>query len=48
MLRQEYPDLHRHHQRPQRLWSGSYVAGSVGDTPISVLRRYIKQQERPA
>lgn len=48
LLRQEYPDLHRHHRRARRLWSGSYLAGSVGGAPLSVLRRYIEQQERPA
>lgn len=29
-LRQEFPDLVRHYWRAQRLWSGSYFAGSVG------------------
>jgi len=28
-LRQEFPDLVRHHWRAQRLWSGSYFAGSA-------------------
>lgn len=46
-LRQEFPDLVRHYWRAQRLWSGSYFAGSVGGAPISVLRQYIEQQERP-
>jgi putative transposase len=27
---------------------GSYFAGSVGGAPISVLRQYIEQQNRPA
>ncbi|MHB8245742.1 MAG: IS200/IS605 family transposase, partial [Acidimicrobiales bacterium] len=27
---------------------GSYFAGSVGGAPISVLRQYIEQQDRPA
>lgn len=45
-LRQEFPDLVRHYWRAQRLWSGSYFAGSVGGAPISVLRQYIEQQER--
>jgi putative transposase len=47
-LRQEFPDLVRHYWRAKRLWSGSYFAGSVGGAPISVLRQYIEQQERPA
>lgn len=46
-LRQEFPDLVRHYWRAQRLWSGSYFAGSVGGAPISVLRQYIEQQDRP-
>ena len=47
-LRQEFPDLRAHYWRAQRLWSGSYFAGSVGGAPISVLRQYIEQQDRPA
>lgn len=47
-LRQEFPDLHRHYWRGARLWSGSYFAGSVGGAPLSVLRRYIEDQNRPA
>jgi putative transposase len=46
-MRQEFPELVRHHWRAQRLWSGSYFAGSVGGAPISVLRQYIEQQNRP-
>jgi putative transposase len=46
-MRQEFPDLGRHYWRAQRLWSGSYFAGSVGGAPISVLRQYIEQQNRP-
>jgi putative transposase len=46
-MRQEFPDLVRHYWRTQRLWSGSYFAGSVGGAPISVLRQYIEQQNRP-
>ena len=46
-LRREFPELVRHYWRAQRLWSGSYFAGSVGGAPISVLRQYIEQQDRP-
>jgi putative transposase len=46
-LRQEFPELVRHYWRARRLWSGSYFAGSVGEAPISVLRQYIEQQNRP-
>jgi putative transposase len=47
-LRQEYPDLRQHYWRARRLWSGSYFAGSARGAPISVLRHYIEQQDRPS
>ncbi|WP_395292292.1 IS200/IS605 family transposase [Kitasatospora hibisci] len=47
-LRQEYPELVKHYWRAQRLWSGSYFAGSVGGAPLSIVRQYIEQQNRPA
>ena len=47
-LRQEFPDLRAHYLRAKRLWSGSYFTGSVGGAPISVLRQYIEQQNRPS
>ena len=46
-LRQEFPDLVRHYWRAQRLWSGSYFAGSVGGAPPSIVRQHIEQQNRP-
>ncbi|MFF4338970.1 IS200/IS605 family transposase [Kitasatospora sp. NPDC001540] len=46
-MRQEFPDLVKHYWRAQRLWSGSYFAGSVGGAPLSVVRQYIEQQNRP-
>jgi putative transposase len=46
-LRQEFPDLRRHYYRANKLWSGSYFAGSVGGAPLTVLRQYIEQQNRP-
>jgi putative transposase len=46
-LRQEFPDLVRHYWRAQRLWSGSYFAGSLGGAPVSVLRQYIETPEHP-
>jgi putative transposase len=45
-LRQEYPELVRHYWRAQRLWSGSYFAGSVGGAPLSIVKQYIEQQVR--
>jgi putative transposase len=47
-IRQEFPDLRRHYYRANKLWSGSYFAGSVGGAPLSVVRQYIEQQNRPA
>lgn len=47
-MRQEFPELARHYWRANRLWSASYFAGSVGGAPLTVLRQYIEQQERPA
>jgi putative transposase len=46
-MRREFPDLARHYHRANRLWLGSYFAGSVGGAPLTVLRRYIEQQNRP-
>jgi REP-associated tyrosine transposase len=46
-LRQEFPDLARHYYRANKLWSGSYFAGSVGGAPLSIVRQYIEQQNRP-
>ncbi|ETA02418.1 IS200/IS605 family transposase [Frankia sp. CcI156] len=46
-MRQEFPELARHYWRANRLWSGSYFAGSVGGAPLEVLRRYIEEQTRP-
>lgn len=47
-LRQEFPDLRLHYWRAERLWSGSYFAGSVGGAPSGILRQYVEQQNRPA
>jgi putative transposase len=46
-LRQEFPDLVRHYYRANKLWSGSYFAGSVGGAPLSIVKQYIEQQNRP-
>jgi REP-associated tyrosine transposase len=47
IMRKEFPELEPHYWQAKRLWSGSYFAGSVGGPPISVLRQYIEQQNRP-
>jgi putative transposase len=46
-LRQEFPDLRQHYYRANKLWSGSYFAGSVGGAPLNIVRQYIEQQNRP-
>jgi REP-associated tyrosine transposase len=55
-MRQEFPDLVRHYHRankhglsPPRAGDGSesYFAGSVGGAPLSIVRQYIEQQNRP-
>ncbi|SCF35248.1 putative transposase [Micromonospora marina] len=46
-LRQEFPDLVRHYYRANKLWSGSYFAGSVGGAPLIIVKQYIEQQNRP-
>lgn len=46
-MRREFPELERHYWKRQRLWSGSYFAGSVGGAPLTVIRQYIEQQARP-
>ena len=46
-MRQQFPDLVRHYYRANKLWSASYFAGSVGGAPLTVLRQYIDQQNRP-
>jgi putative transposase len=46
-LRQEFPDLVPHYYQTNKLWSGSYFAGSVGGAPLSAVRQYIELQNRP-
>ncbi|MBM7489461.1 REP element-mobilizing transposase RayT [Micromonospora luteifusca] len=46
-LRQEFPDLTHQYYRANKLWSGSYFAGSVDGAPLNVVKQYIKQQNRP-
>jgi REP-associated tyrosine transposase len=46
-MRQEFPDLRRHYYRANKLWSGSYFAGSLGGAPLSAVRQYIEQHNRP-
>ncbi|MEV0280565.1 IS200/IS605 family transposase [Streptomyces sp. NPDC050610] len=46
-LRQEFPDPVRHYWRANKLWSGSYFAGSADGAPLSTVHQYIEQQNHP-
>lgn len=48
-LQQQYPSLSNHWavRKSGALWSPSYFVASVGGAPISVLKQYIQQQDRP-
>lgn len=47
-LRQQFPNARYFWSgKTGHLWSPSYFAGSVGGAPLSVLRQYIEQQDRP-
>jgi putative transposase len=46
VMRRDHPELARRFWRGH-LWSPSYFAGSVGGAPLSVLRQYIQNQQRP-
>lgn len=48
-LKQEFDSIRAHWicKKSGSLWSPSYFAGSVGGAPLSVLKHYIEQQERP-
>ncbi|WP_211359926.1 transposase [Actinocorallia herbida] len=47
MLGQEFPELTAHYWRANKPWSASYLAGTVGGAPLTLLRQYIEQQNRP-
>jgi len=46
-LKQYHPELVKTAYLKNALWSPSYFAGSVGGTPLSVLKQYIEQQKTP-
>lgn len=46
-MRRDYPELAQHYWKAQRLWSGSYYAGTNGGAPLETLRQYIQNQNRP-
>jgi putative transposase len=46
LLRKEFPALRAKYREPV-LWSRSYFVASAGGAPLSVIKQYIEQQERP-
>ncbi len=46
LLRKERPDIQKRYWKGV-LWSPSYFAASCGGAPISIVRQYIEQQQRP-
>jgi putative transposase len=46
-LRQEYDSHVRRYLWSGHFWSGSYFAGSCGGAPLTVLKQYIENQQRP-
>jgi putative transposase len=46
MLRQERPDLVPHYWK-EMLWSPSYFAASCGGAPLSIIKQYVEEQQRP-
>lgn len=46
-LRKEYDAHVRRYLRGGHFWSGSYFAGSCGGAPLTVVRQYIENQQRP-
>ncbi|MEU9885010.1 IS200/IS605 family transposase [Sphaerisporangium sp. NPDC051011] len=47
LLRKEYAAHVREYLWSGHFWSGSYFAGSVGGAPLTVVKQYIEQQQRP-
>jgi putative transposase len=46
-LRQPYPAHVRKYLLGKHFWSPSYFTASCGGTPLTVIRKYIEQQNRP-
>ena len=46
-LRREYDQHLSRYLWGGHLWSGSYLAASCGEVPLTVVRQYIEQQQRP-
>jgi putative transposase len=48
LLRKEHDTHVRRYLWGGHFWSGSYFAGSCGGAPLTVVRQYIENQQRPA
>ncbi|WP_344393064.1 transposase, partial [Streptomyces aureus] len=46
-LRQEYDSHVRRYLWGGHFWSGSYFAGSCGGAPLTLVKQYIENQQRP-
>ncbi len=46
-LRQQYPTQVRKYLRGKHFWSPSCFAASCGGAPLTIIRQYIEQQNRP-
>jgi len=46
MLRQERPDVVQHYWK-EMLWNPSYFAASCGGAPLSIIKQYVEDQQRP-
>ena len=46
LLRKQHPELAKYYWKGG-LWSPSYFAGSCGGAPLSIIKQYIEQQNRP-
>ena len=47
MLRRQMPEIAKRYYKDV-LWSPSYFAASCGGAPLSVIKQYVEQQNRPA
>lgn len=47
LLRRDRPDIAERYYYTGVLWTPGYFTGSCGGAPISIIRRYIEQQQTP-
>lgn len=47
LLRKEYSTHVRRYPWDGHFWPGSYFAGSCGGAPLTAIRQYIENQQRP-